>query len=535
MNILPPPSTLPPGSIVDSYRRDSGGPKQDKSTEQQLVIIEEFCHKHGLVHRHRFIDQAESGGSADKRDDFERMISMYHIPAQRPHGLILWSYARFAREIENSIYYKAFIRTNKIIIHSLIDDIPEGDYGRIVEFFIDMSNEEKRKQASKESKRGLRDLVLKYRCVPGVPPRGFMRVPVEIGIRRDGEKHMAHRWEPDPKLKTRVRKAFRMKDAGASLSEIHKSTRLYGSKNSYKTFFLNKLYIGILEFGDLVIEDYCEPIVDVQTWNNVQQRLEAHAQQQFPRLHPRRKNSVYVLSGIVKCAKCGAPLNGNTVSNASDERHDQAYRCSRAKRRMDCDAGRISRQKLEETIIRELVQHILLPESITALQEIATKNQSQGETFRSARKTDLTQESIELSRQIVNIAKAIADAGHSETLLDTLKQKEMLRAQVRTEIQQLEIPIQTIPQLSQPEIAAASETIIRLLNHSPPEKLRQILRGIIHEIKAYRNGNTITGTIQYFYPFEFAPTEMLPIEPVPVGAPLYRQLFSLPFESKTRS
>jgi len=37
MSYLPPPSSFPPGSIVDSYRRDSGGMRQDQSTDQQLT------------------------------------------------------------------------------------------------------------------------------------------------------------------------------------------------------------------------------------------------------------------------------------------------------------------------------------------------------------------------------------------------------------------------------------------------------------------------------------------------------------------
>lgn len=63
MHSLPPPSTLPPGSIVDSYRRDSGGMRQGQSTDQQLTEIEAFCRQHNLVHRHRFVDEARSGGS----------------------------------------------------------------------------------------------------------------------------------------------------------------------------------------------------------------------------------------------------------------------------------------------------------------------------------------------------------------------------------------------------------------------------------------------------------------------------------------
>lgn len=198
MSYLPPPSTLPPGSIVDSYRRDSGGPRQDKSTDQQLDEITAYCQKYNLIHRNKFVDAAKSGGSTTERDSFNKMLRIYEDKAQRPDGLLLWNYARFARDIDDSQLNKIIIRRWGIAIHSLNDQIPEGDYGRFIEFFIDMANEEKRKQTSIDAKRGLRDLVQNYGCVPGVPPVGFQHKPVQIGQRRDGSNHVAHRWDPDP-------------------------------------------------------------------------------------------------------------------------------------------------------------------------------------------------------------------------------------------------------------------------------------------------------------------------------------------------
>ena len=162
MSYLPPPSSLPPGSIVDSYRRDSGGMRQDQSTDQQLTEIQNYCAQHGLILRHNFVDEAKSGGSTAGRDDFNRMIDLYRHVDQRPRGLLLWNYARFARDLDDAIYYKALLRNRNIVVHSLTDPIPEGQYGRIIEFFIDISNEEKRRQTSTDAKRGLRDLVQKY-------------------------------------------------------------------------------------------------------------------------------------------------------------------------------------------------------------------------------------------------------------------------------------------------------------------------------------------------------------------------------------
>ena len=254
MSYLQPPSTLPPGSIVNSYRRDSGGPHQEQSTGQQLTELQNYCAEHGLILRHNFVDIARSGGSTVGREDFHRMMDLYRNPDERPHGLLLWNYARFARDLDDAIYYKALLRNRQIVVHSLTDPIPEGQYGRIIEFFIDISNEEKRRQTSTDARRGLHDLVQKFGCVPGVPPMGFKREPVQISKRRDGSDHIGHRWIPDPELIPRIQQAFQMRASGSSLLAIHTATHLYSSLNSYKTFFTNRIYIGILEYGDLIVE-----------------------------------------------------------------------------------------------------------------------------------------------------------------------------------------------------------------------------------------------------------------------------------------
>ena len=560
MNYLPPPSTLPSGSIVDSYRRDSGGARQDQSTDQQLAEIQAFCNKHGLTLRHNFCDEAKSGGSTAGRDDFNRMIDHYRIPHQRPHALILWNYARFARDFDNAVYYKSLIRTYKILIHSLNDQIPEGDYGRIVEFFIDMSNEEKRRQTSADAKRGLRDLVQKHGCVPGTPPMGFKRAPIKIGQRRDGTDHIAHRWDPDPKLKHRIKQAFEMRAAGSTLKHIHKTTRLYSSLNSYKTFFTNRIYIGILEFGDLVIEGYCKPIIDLETWKTVQKIVTQYAKARATERHPKRANSPYLLSGLLYCAQCGSPMNGNTVSRHTIHGKDEAYRCSRSKRHAGCDAGRISRRSIETAILDSLKDFVLVPENLEAIHALALENQAQFQAKRLERASSLTAERTKIASQIANITKAIADRGPLAPLLDKLTELNAQRAQINTELNNLSIPLATplkpLPPYSKEHFAAVSRGFLNLLKQGTQEQVKTFIQGYVHKITAERKDKQIRGAITYYYPplinepilspategsadegppFESAPTSdtMLPTSPAPVGAPTYRQHFTLPFQFKT--
>lgn len=541
MPYLPPPSTLPPDSIVDSYRRDSGGMKQDQSTAQQLAEIESYCKKHNLILRHNFVDEAKSGGSTASRDDFNRMIDTYRIPDQRPHGLILWNYARFARDFDNAVYYKSLIRTFKIIIHSINDQIPEGDYGRIVEFFIDMSNEEKRRQTSADAKRGLRELVEKYGCMPGTPPRGLMRERVVIGQRRDKTDHIAHRWVINPDFSSRVKKAFNMRAARATLKAIDAETKLFSSQNSYKSFFTNPIYIGILEFGDLTIENYVPPIVDMDTWNAVQEIVKQNAQRTNTEIHPRRANSIYLLSGLLYCGQCGGPMNGNTVTRERITGRDEAYRCSTSTRTDRCNAGRISRRILEETVLNTVKDFVLEPDNLQAIHQIATENYNEFESKRVDRSQILNEEKVKISRQIANITKAIAERGALKPLLDKLTELNSQRAQLNTDLQNSSAPLEPLPPLTPAEIAALSNSITERLSNAPPEQVKTILQALIHKVVAERKDKHITGSITYIYPppFDFAPTDTLSISFASVGAPtyrqpIYRQAFTVPFIASTK-
>src|SRR5687767_3347815 len=106
----PPPPGLPPGSHVWAYLRDSGGPRQGESIDQQEQEVKAYCNRYGLVLTRIFRDEARSGGSDVGRDEFMVMVDAITDKTLRPQGLIIWDFARFARNEIDSSYYKASIR-----------------------------------------------------------------------------------------------------------------------------------------------------------------------------------------------------------------------------------------------------------------------------------------------------------------------------------------------------------------------------------------------------------------------------------------
>lgn len=485
---------------MDAYVRDSGGPRQEASTDQQLAEIEAYCLQHGLVLRHKFADVARSGGSTISRDEFNRMMDATRQPETKPNGLLLWNYARFARDLDDAIYYKALLRNRGVIVHSLTDPVPEGQYGRIVEFFIDISNEEKRRQTSTDAKRGLRDLVANHGCVPGVPPRGFIREEVQLPSRRDGSFRVAHRWVPDPDLRDQIKCAFRMRATGSTLRKIHTELHLFSCLNSYKTFFDNRIYIGILEYGGQEYEHYCEPLIEMADWEAVQKRIEAHSQARFTRFHPRRLASTYVLSGMVYCGQCGAPMSSNTATNRRGR--DDAYRCSRSRRMAGCTQGRISRRILETAVITTLRNYILLPESLAAMLEIQQKSGDRNEEQRLIKLSSLRTERQKLSRHIANLTRAIAEHGHTTALLDRLGELEGLRAQTNTGIAEMETRhYEPLPSLTPEQIDQLSVGLIKLLSEGTTEQIRDMLNALVYKVVVMKDADKkLIGSITYYPP-----------------------------------
>lgn len=541
---LPPPSSLPPNSIVDIYLRDSGGERQEQSIEQQLRQLENYCAQYSLRLRHCFTDEAKSGGSTATRTDFNRMMQTYEQEGQRPAGLLLWNYARFARDIDDAQLNKILIRQWGIVIHSLNDSIPEGDYARVVEFFIDLSNEEKRKQTSADSRRGLRELVERYGCVPGTPPRGFKREPVHIGTHRDGSPRTAHKWIPDPDLAPTVLRAFSLRAAGRSLGQIHQETHLYGSINSYATFWPNKLYIGILEFGDLVIENYCPPIVPRELWDKVQEMQKKFSRfGQFKKgsiTHPRRSNSRFLLSGLLRCAHCESALYGHSAKQRNGKYVDD-YACPRAHRKRDCTRKRIPRQRIEDHVVALLRDVILVPENLRAVQLVLSAGQAERLAEQDRQAKQQSRQLGKIRRQINNVTDAIAERKHSPALLKRLAELEALETDQRQKITDSALtalhPVPEIPPALLQQILDKMQTI--LANGTPEEK-QTLLRGLIDRIEIRREPNGLYGKLWYFYPPDPAtpqkgsPHSAVPTHRIPVGAPLRRHSIALEFFVSTK-
>lgn len=533
LRLEPPPTTLPPGSTVWAYLRDSGGPTQDSSVEQQRAVIEEYCNKHGLVLIHPpFEDVHKSGTSTKNRTEFEYMMSLSASERLRPKGLLIWNHARFSRGGPYDVqFFKSTLRQRGIIIHSLTDKIPEGKFAPVIESLIETANQAKAEEAAMGAWRGLRHLV-KQGAVPGTPPRGIRRTPITVRS-ESGAEHTAHRWEPDPNFTHRVLTAFEMKAQGKSLAQIHRATHLYGSLNGYTTFFQNPIYIGTLKFGDLIVEKYCKPIISRKIWNKVQTIIQAHANRINTKSqinHPRRIKATYLLSGIIHCARCGSAMNGLTSPQPSGKDY-RRYRCNNAKQKLTCTAKPIPAALIEQLVIKELEHFFEDETNLINLLSLFSANQAKIHATADAAIASHRAELGTVRKGISNTANAISELGGSAALLKKLRTLETQDSELTSKIAQLENqktqPIH-IPTRTQAKASAAK--ILNSLHESDPIHIRQTLLSLIHQVTTDRHGKTLVARVDLYFDKKKENSNTVSTIHPSVGAPLYRHSLKIEYQ-----
>jgi DNA invertase Pin-like site-specific DNA recombinase len=426
-----------------------------------------------------FKDVARRGTRTIGRDQFLEMVD--HFDGEAPEaGILLWEYARFSRDYDDTMYYIADLRRRGIQVYSITDAVPEGLEGRLLESIIAWKNARYSEDLRKNVKRGHRYVVRQHKAFfAGKVPVGFRRYQVEIGQRRDGTPHLVSRLEPDPNKVDLVRKAYRMRAEGRSYSEINTETRLLNHIASYNRLFKNPLYIGKYNYDGMLVEDFCEPIVDQETWDAVQKIMQDRVEKYRPIF---RSSSDYLLTGMLFCAKCGKRMRGSIVGPAG--RQIRYYRCTSHHFMEPCGARMIPRDTLEEMVISRIktyftdqgwIEEMFYQQAEWALERIQEKEAE----------TELIKSELSgIERKIKRLVAAITDHGHSQAMLDQLRELEDRQEELQTRILIEESTIVSKPDIT--EYQQLAEDVVEKLESADRRTLQLVLRTFTNRIVAIR-------------------------------------------------
>ena len=504
---------------------------------QQREFINTWCDQNKLILTKIFADVARPGSSTISRDQFRAMIDHFRDSHCTDAGLILWKFSRFSRDIDDAQYYRADLRRRGFVVHSLQDNIPDTTDGRIYEALLVWMNNKFLEDMSIDVKRGLRHSFERYGVLPGTPPRGFIRQPIEIGKRRDGSPHTACKWVPDPITWDLCKQAWMMRAQGIPIRQIHKDLHLFSAVNSYTTFFSNRLYIGEMRYGEVTKVDYVEPMISQEIWDMVQALNMTNAGGHNPMKrndnpnHPRRVSSTFLLSGLIYCPRCGSIMTGVSV-HSSKSGISKYYLCSRANRNTDCDARRIPKEVIENTVIEKILEYVLDPKVIHERdKELALSQTDDVEKV----KKEISKVMVKMAnneRKRENVSNRIAESDQrSESLMDMLEKLESEYADLKTKKQRL-ISIQnheTVFIRKKSDLEKLAKQFKQFFTSDDPEKRRQAIKLLVDRVAVERDGKFLRGIIRFFNPSD--PTDgFMSMDHSSVEAQLHRhKIFELAF------
>ncbi len=479
---------FPEGARVVAYLRDSGGREQDQSTLQQREAIGRWCVEHGLILSRVFEDAARSGTKIAGRDNFIGMMD-YFSNHPREKGVIFWELSRFSRDYNDCQYYLSDLRRQGFTVHSLTDNIPPGLDGQMLESMKIWMNAKYIEDLKKNIKRGLRYITDVHHAKLGVIPVGYHGEPKQIGTRRDGSPHIINVLVPDPDTAPLVHKAFEMRSQGATFMEIDAQLHLFKTIWAYSKMLKNLRYLG--EYQG--IENYCEPIVDKQLFDEVQLVNKQHASH-FGINHPRVSRSRFYLSGLIYCNRCGKRMYANSTQHTGKPRYDY-YICTSGST-VSCGSKRIPKLEIENLILEKFRYMLMRPDTLRDLYDAIPKQQSNLNVEKEANKDRITAQIRVVKGQITNILKAIKDTGHSRSMLADLQSLEGRQLELEGQIVSLEMkPAKT----KQPKFDDLITQVEPYLKDLTDKEKGVILRSFIDSIQVEKKDGILIGAIGWIF------------------------------------
>ena len=332
--MLPNTSPFQSGDKVVCYCRYSEGDDQglkNTSVDEQEQAIRQFCDLNGIELVMVFADPFASGRSVAKRDKYLEMLSfLLHGKKKDIQGVILWDYERYGRNYDRAQYDAAQLRMKGYKLFSMQQPIVDNSpFSHVLESMYFASAQNQSDMISADVKRALQSNFTKYKVIPRTNiPDGWIPIPVKMGYLTDGRERIGYRAEPDPEYKYKIRDAVQARLDGATMKQVRKILGGKFEKVAIKSIalFAKPLLYGSLTYGGTTMDDYCEPIIDKETFDKLQIYNEAQ---------PKRRRSAgagvfalnrSLLSGLLICGECGGRMYLDT-RKAKGHTY-QTYYCS---------------------------------------------------------------------------------------------------------------------------------------------------------------------------------------------------------------
>jgi len=439
-----------------AYARFSSDKQREESITAQLRAIYEYAQRQGIEIAKEYIDEAKSA-TTDDRPSFQQMIlELNHV---KPDLVLVHKYDRFARDQFDTFFYKREIQKAGARLVAVDQPLDDSPIAALMEGILVAQAEFYSRNLSHEVMKGMKENALKAKFNGGWVPLGY-------DIDPEG-RYVINKEEAGT-----VRLIFGMKAQGNSYVAIIEELNRQGKKtkrgmafgkNSIYEILRNPKYCGTYVFNEtpkrihgkrnnrvkksddqvIRLKGSIPALVTEDQWDKVQIMMDEM------KTGPRDKGDaeIYILTGLLKCAKCGAAMvgNGSTKIIKGERRRYYYYQCNNAMRTNLCsNSKRYPKEKLENAVLKQIEHDIIRPDNEAEFanmlwSEISAINQS-----RDTEKIRVERELNAVKGKIDNIIMAIEDGLDYSLLGSKLKELRERKEYFESQLAERKSPFEGI-------------------------------------------------------------------------------------------
>lgn len=470
------------------YCRYSSDNQREESIDAQLRAITDWAQKNGHTIVATYMDDARSATN----DDRPRFMDMVMDAAHRSfQAAVVHKLDRFARNRYDAAFYRRELRNHGVQLISVLEPLDDSPESVILESVLEGMAEYFSKNLAREVRKGQHENALKCRHNGGIPPLGYSVCPDKT-------------YAVDEHGAAAVRMIYDMAASGHSHADTIRSLHNMGyrsksgkqfTRNSIHDILKNEKYTGTFVYNRsaakdidgkrrhrqskdsseiIRIEGGIPRIISDETFKAVQERMADR--KQGGRV---RSTRTYLLSGIVFCGVCGAPMVGSKINSTRGKPSYAYYSCSSRKHLKPCGNRNIDASFLEDLVLTRIRNEIANPERASEIMqeiEVQFSWQSRASTQAiEASRTNITT----IEAQINNITQAVANGMFHQSLIDKLTILEAQREDAVAALSALIAEPIYAPDMDKIRALLSSEA---LTNAESPEELRKAIRAYVTRV-----------------------------------------------------
>ncbi len=477
------------------YARYSSDNQREESIDAQIRAIKEYADKNGIIITKVYTDEARSA-TTDNRPKFLEMIK------DSEYGLfdavIVHKLDRFSRDRYDSAHYKRILKKNNVRLISVLEHLDDSPESIILESVLQGMAEYYSKNLAREVMKGMKETALQCKHTGGLPPLGYDVDP-------ETKKYIINEQEAKS-----VKLIFEMYSEGHGYNTIVDRLNLLGyktkigrsfGKNSISEILRNEKYIGTFIFNKapksfngkrnshrtkspeeiIKIENGLPAIISKDIFDKVQKRMLNNK-----RNATNKAKEVYLLSGKMLCACCGASMVGHTSYSGRNKAKYSTYNCSARYRTKQCGMKNIQKNFVEELVLNEIKNKILNPSSIKRLTKKLIEHYNKMLSSNNDELKSLDKRLKEIDFEIGNIVNAISQGMFHNSFKEKMDNLEAEKTRISSYINEIKATMNS-SELNEKLIEQYLIKDITAINEKSANDLKTIINTYVESVLVHED------------------------------------------------